>query len=587
MTASNGQRNGVHQGRPTGQASRGPAPRLLEQHETLDRLLELDLAHYAKRRQRDPQSSYLAGESGRMNPVPYGIDPLGSDADYHYRTERNYFLMVERARAAVRNHPLVEQGVNRLIANLRLTQIQLDANTGDRNLDRYLRDKWNAWKADKMACDWEQARDFDSLVAQSFFNQVVDGDVLHIPLGTGQLQTWESHHIRNPFGHIQTGQDQDGIVHGAKVEAGRTVGWFVTPFALHYGASVSRRTATRYYPQFDSDGNQVAFYGSFAHRFGQRRGVSRLSAPRDAMNGFDDLNYAHIKSALRRSLISYLMKNNQPLGQPGLDGGQLPQAGDRYTEQMGLGLESVIVEQQGEPAQVFKAPEGYDIDGWNANLPGSSYFEQAALMLTMLAVNLDLPLMMFLLDGSLVNFHGGRMTWDQVKLRLQELQRGVILSRHWPVYQWQLRRWITPGSDALDPVLAAAAEAGENLLAVKFRPRGWPYVKPMEDVAAEDMAESRNLKSRRAIMAERGDDLDEVDDEILDDRLAMIQKSIDRGRRLADMNTDLEIDILAYAAEIRHGWGSPTGVQLTLAAGEDEPAKATTTNGGGNGPPDR
>ena len=28
--------------------------------------------------------------------------------------------MVERARAAVRNHPLVEQGVNRLVANMRI-----------------------------------------------------------------------------------------------------------------------------------------------------------------------------------------------------------------------------------------------------------------------------------------------------------------------------------------------------------------------------------------------------------------------------------------------------------------------------------
>ena len=60
------------------------------------------------------------GTSGHMNPMPRGIDPMGTDADYHYRTERNYFLMVERGREAVRNHPLVEQAVNRLIANLRI-----------------------------------------------------------------------------------------------------------------------------------------------------------------------------------------------------------------------------------------------------------------------------------------------------------------------------------------------------------------------------------------------------------------------------------------------------------------------------------
>ncbi len=30
-----------------------------------------------------------------MNPMPKAIDALGTDADYHCRTERIYFLMVE------------------------------------------------------------------------------------------------------------------------------------------------------------------------------------------------------------------------------------------------------------------------------------------------------------------------------------------------------------------------------------------------------------------------------------------------------------------------------------------------------------
>jgi hypothetical protein len=63
---------------------------------------------------------------------------------------------------------------------------------------------------------------------------------------------------------------------------------------------------------FDHEGNKIAFWLGFTHRFMQRRGISRLSAAREAMNGFDDLNYAHINSALRRALISYLMESNHP-----------------------------------------------------------------------------------------------------------------------------------------------------------------------------------------------------------------------------------------------------------------------------------
>lgn len=542
--------------------------------DVVSRLVDLDTRYFEARKNRDISASYLAGESSRMNPTPAGIDPLGSDADYHIRTERNYFLMVERARAAVRNHPLVEQAVNRLIANLRLSQIQLDPNTGDRDVDRRLRDKWQEWCCDKQACDWEQQRDFGTLVSQSFFSQVVDGDILHVPLATGQLQTWESHHIRNPYGHRPTGQNQDGIVHGAQVVGGRTTGYHVTPFNLQFNGTVARYMRTQFYPVYDSAGNQIAFWAGFTHRFMQRRGISRLSPPRDAMNGFDDLNYAHIKTALRRALISYLMKSNAPPGPPAMDGSGLPQAGERYTEDGALGLQSAVIETVGEPAMVFKAPEGYELEGWNANMPGSGFFEHAALMLTTLAVNLDLPLSMLLLDGSLTNFHGGRMTWDQVKIRLQELQRHVILTRHLPIYAWKVRQWTTPGSQQFDPVLA---EAGGivDLLDVKFRPRGWPYVKPMEDAAAEDLAESRNLRSRRAILAERGDDLDEVDAEIITDRAALVRRSLDAATEIAGDYPALDLDVKALAAELRYGSGSSTGVQLTLAAGDDQQPQPT------------
>jgi hypothetical protein len=97
-------------------------------------VFELDRDRF-ERRSREAGSTYTAGTCDRMNPMPQGIDPLGTDADYHYRTEFNYFLMVERARTAVRNHPLGEQGVNRLLANMRLDEMTLDVSSGDPAVD--------------------------------------------------------------------------------------------------------------------------------------------------------------------------------------------------------------------------------------------------------------------------------------------------------------------------------------------------------------------------------------------------------------------------------------------------------------------
>jgi len=537
--------------------------------DVIDRIIELDEAYRERRQEREAASTYTAGTADRMNPMPKGIDPLGTDADYHYRTERNYFLMVERGRAAVRNHPLVEQGVNRLIANMRIGDYTLDVNSGDPAIDADQKAFWYDWCGDPKQCDYEQQRTFQQKARQSFFSQVVDGDILHLPLAEGSLQSWESHHVRNPWGRYSTGSDQNGIVHGAEVVDGRTVAYWVTPRNLLFSQS-ARRGESRRFPVFDTEGNKTAFWLGFTHRFFQRRGISRLSAPRDAMNGFDDLNYSHIKSALRRALVSYLMESNQPLApQLPLGGGaKLPQAGSRHTtNDVGLGLESIVIEQLGEPAQVIKAPTGYTLSGWNANIPTPAFFEHAALMLTMLAVNLDLPLMFLLLDGSLVNFHGGRMTFDQVKLRLDQLISDQIEGLYNPTYEWKTRQRVTPGSPQFDPALFAAVQRGINPFNYVFRPRGWPYVKPLEDAAAEDLAERRNLKSMKSILAARGVDEDEHITEVVAGRGKFIRASIREAQAIAQEFPDVvkQDELPRLWRELRYG-NEASGVQLAVTA---------------------
>ena len=554
--------------------------------ELLRRLADADAEYYSRRRQREPQSSYASGESDRMNPVPRGIDPLGTDADYHYRTERNYFLHVERGRAAVRNHPLVEQGINRLIANLGLGDFTLDPDSGDRSFDADLRSKWTDWCEDKQTCDFEQRRTFRQIACQSFFSQAQDGDITHLPLIEGSLQTFESHLLRSPFGHRPTGSSRNGIIHGVEVVDGRVQAYWLTPHHLRWHERLAARRQSQRFAAFDDEGNQLVFWVGFTHRFAQRRGISRLSAPRDAMHGFDDLNYAHTKSALRRALISYLMSSTvPPEATLPLGGAKLPQGGDRYVEDGKLGLKSEVVEFAGEPAQVFKTPEGYKLEGWNANMPTASFFEHAALMLTMLAVNLELPLMMFLLDGSLVNFHGGRMTWDQVKLRLRELQKDQIEGLHNPTFEWKLRQWSTPGSRQFDPAIAAQMQRLEGKLAFRFRPRGWPYVKPLEDAAGEDLAERRNLRSMRAILADRGVDHDDHVAEVIRDRGYWAREAIKEAVKIRDEFPEAEIDVPRFFRELWYG-NEPSGVQLAVSAdsaGETKAAVTQTPRGGADG----
>lgn len=553
--------------------------------DVLDRLVDLEEQRFERGKSRDAQASYAAGESNRMNPTPKGVDPLGTDADYHYRTERNYFLMVERGRAAVRNHPLVEQGINRLIANLKLGDNTLDVDSGDERLDADIKAEWLAWcgetQSGRNLCDYEGARSFQEIARQSFFSQVQDGDVVHLPLIDGRIQTWESHHLRCPYGHRPSGLATDGIVHGVEVRNGQTVAYHITPHTLAPGQRLASRGMTRRFAAQDEQGIKLVYWLGFRHRFYQRRGISRLSAPRDAMNGFDDLNYANIKSALRRALISYLMQQQQassnnlqlPFGQ-GAKAGQLPQAGDRYTTKMGLGLESIVIEQQGEPAQVFKTPDGYSIQGWNANLPAPAFFEHSALLLTMLAVNLDLPLMFLLLDGSLVNFHGGRMTFDQAKLRFRQIQKDQIRGLWNPTYEWRIRQKITPGSRQFDPRLAAGVARGANPFKYQFRAAAWPYVKPMEDAAAEDLSERRNLRSMRSMLSDRGVDFDDHVPEVIGGRGRWAREAIKEAIAIRDEFPEAKIDVSQFFRELWFGERSPIVENEALKPGPEEEARA-------------
>jgi hypothetical protein len=578
--AMNGHAHNGHNGRPN--------------NHLLARLIELDRAFFERKTQeKEAASVYASGESSRMNPVPRGVNPFGTDADYHYRTEFNYFLHVERARTAVRNHPLVEQGVRRLIANLRLGEETLDVDSGDEAVDADHQAWFADWTADPKQCDYEQTRNFSQIAQQSFFSQIVDGDIVHLPLRDGSLQTWESHHVRTPWGHRPTNSDRNGIIHGAEVRDGKTVAYWITPTHLSFSQIVPRSGQAKRFPVFDAEGNKITFWLGFTHRFAQRRGISRLSAPRDAMTGFDDLNYANIKSSLRRALISYLMEQSQAAGpsanvSPG--GGALPQAGSRYlSTDVGLGLQAIVIEQLGEPAQAFKAPEGYSVKGWNANLPGAAFFEHSALLLTMLSVNLDMPLMFLLLDGSLVNFHGGRMTFDQAKLRFKQLQKDQISGLYGPTYEWKTRQRMTPGSVCYDAKFARAVAAGANPFKYRIRPRGWPYVKPLEDAAGEDLAERRNLRSLKAILADRGIDDDEHRKEVITGRGKWAREAIREAQAIAKEFPDLQLNVGEFFRELWYG-NDATGVKYAInadgdAKAESPPRKAAPAEQGGANAP--
>jgi len=89
--------------------------------------------------------------------------------------------------------------------------------------------------------------------------------------------------------------------------------------------------------------------------------------------------------------------------------------------------------------------------------------------LGILAVNLDLPLCVFLLDASETNYSGFRGAIDQARQRWREIQSWMMGSFHRPVYEWKVRQWAVTDSALRKAVQRADDELAASLAATWCR----------------------------------------------------------------------------------------------------------------------
>src|SRR5690606_13659604 len=154
----------------------------------------------------------------------------------------------------------------------------------------------------------------------------------------------------------------------------------------------------RPYPFRDADGNPLVLQLYEPSRFSQTRGVTALAPVSETIGIHDDLQFATLVKAQMGALIAILRERSSewmPLGQGGL--GELSHeqvhGSIRAIEGVSAGLDVA-----GEPGETLKM--------FSANVPSPEFFPHAALVLTFVAINLDLPLAVLLLDPSRTNFSG-------------------------------------------------------------------------------------------------------------------------------------------------------------------------------------
>jgi capsid protein len=506
------------------------------------------------------RADYNAARASRFRKQMTGVSSLGSGADYHYRNETDYYRIVEYARDADRNDQVIGQGVTRLVDNVMQGGIPVDPDTGDPELDKYLVERWGEWCCDEEQCDLAGEKSVDEMAHLVCRQVIVDGDHFVLPNRSGALECVEGHRCKTPSATRQN------VFCGVKLDAStrkRLEYWFAAD-DVNPMQTIKRVSDTVQYAARDKGGAKQVFHVYNPERVTQTRGISAFVRILDTAGQFDDVQFAKLLQQQAASCITFLRERELGFG-----GGTPAALGDERTEAREGG--SRIINDLSPGLEITGEP-GESLKGFSPQVPNAGYLEHAMLVLTVIAVNLHVPVAVLLLDPSRTNFSGWRGAMDQARLGFQQIQRWMIRRFYRPVYRWKVRRWIVE-----DERIGSAHDGlGERLFRHFWSPPSWPYIQPEIEAKADEQIVGALLNSRREVLYRRQLKIEEVDADIVADNSRLIRAAIAESRSIrSDLGDEGEAvdvswrDLVFLKADTVPGVAGAAAVGMQAGNGPD------------------
>lgn len=485
------------------------------------------------------RSEYRGGNQSRFLPQMPGVDTQGSGADYHIGQETNFWRLLERARYYDREDGFIGQGLDRLTSNVVQLGYTLDVQTPDKDLNEDLKARWNDWAADPKQVDAQGQVDWCELEALAFRHHIADHDVLLLPLKSGQLDLCESHRLRTPMG-------RKDCVHGVELSASRKpLAYHVTADDIEPLRRISRKTEFTRYPA-----DQVFHYAR-RRRKSQTRPVTALAPICETVGMNGDLLFTTLVKAQVAACFAIFEEQEYDPTNP--TAGSAPiKTGAATTITHGDGTTST---QQGlSPGMRVKGAPGVKLNGFSPNIPNPEFFPFSTLLLTVIAINLGLPVQVLLLDATKTNFSGWRGALDQARTGFRTLQERQIGAMHRRVYRWKVQQWIHH-----DALLASAYERhGNEIFAHEWKPCGWSYVQPVDDANGDILGLGNALFSHSRTFSRRGIDWDDEAPRIVKDRELLIREGLAAVARIKTDYPDADVTWRDLAP-----LPTPTGVNIS------------------------
>ena len=497
-----------------------------------------------------------AARSNRFRRRRTGLNPMGSGADYHYRSEGDYLRVMEYARDMDRNDAVIGQMIDRAVTNLVQDGISLDPQTGDEGLNKDIRARWTDWAEDPEQCDLAGERTFWELEQLVPRQALVDGDIMALPNRDGAIELVEAHRCRTPRNTTRN------VVHGVLLDPAtrRRLQYWFTKEDVDPNSIVTKVADITAVDARDEEGFKQVFHVMLGKRASQTRGITALAPVFDTAGDFEDLAFAKLVQAKVVSCIAFFRKLQLGSDMPGT-----PEQAATLIQQMRDGQQRQLDNMS--PGMMINGVPGEEITGFSPQVPNPEFFPHVKLILTLIGINLGMPLVLVLLDASETNFSGWKGALDSCRLGFRQNQRRLINRFHRPVYLWKVRQWLS--DDAA--LRRASARSDVNVFAHRFIPPVWPYnIQPLQQASA-DLLKTRNaLISHSRRCAEEGRDWDDVSDEIANDNAKLIVKAHKKALELKKEYPDLDVTWREIAS-----LPTPDGVQISIQSDrEEEPRNA-------------
>ncbi len=461
-------------------------------------------------------NQYRVARSSRLRSSMTGASYTGASADWEFRNEYDYYRIISMARFCDQNDHLVGQGVTRAVNLTFKTGLKYDAATGDDSLDDDLKARWCAWADDPRQCDAQGRNTLAEMAKLAYRHVIVDGDHIVLPTNNRRLQCIEGHRLITP---TNARGRKDPVHCGVRRDAvGRPIEYWLSKEDQGLTGSVINVSDISKYPAYDRVGNPQVFHLFKPDRVSQTRGVSAFVRLIDNAMAHDDLQWAMLIKEQAAACVTFFREVEGNVGMPL---GGVAAFGAQSTETLNDGTARTVhdiapgLEIQGRPGEKLSA--------FNPNLPGDGFLNHSMQVLKFISVNLGIPVIVLLLDPSETNFSGWRGAMDIAKTGFADTRSWMTTQFFSPVYRW----WLM-GEMASDPALRAMAGRSDvNLFGHQFTAPYDPYIEPQKDVTAEGLQLSNRLDSRRNVLARRGLDIDEVDEDIVGDQKRLILRCLE------------------------------------------------------------